>query len=373
MSLLVTGVGKVTGVATSTNNGLMRWDGTTGELAQDSIWKLTDAGNLKADSGSIEVTSPSGDHTFLFNDTGAFYDGVELGTGGQGSGDVVGPLNSVDYRVPTFDGATGKLLRQSLVSIGPTGDCLGMTSLAVDNIFINGQIVEAAINTDLVLQSTGTGRVHVNGVTVDVNQNMDTSGDITMYDGDLLLSGGDATIEEGALYFHTLTGGYTISHKSDNEGKSIQEYRNKLGVRVGWFGFGSSGDTDWTMRNEQVNGDIEMMPQNADGTGSLKVWGYTQMGANHGAPKIKMKKLTTTMPAQGDSVSVSHGLTGIKILGVTVLCASSGNYGIPPDYRWNAGFQYDFYQHSSNIVIINTNNGANVVGDPVRILITYEE
>ena len=38
---------------------------------------------------------------------------ANLGSGGGGSGDVVGPASSVDLSIPVFDGTTGKLLKDA--------------------------------------------------------------------------------------------------------------------------------------------------------------------------------------------------------------------------------------------------------------------
>jgi hypothetical protein len=40
-----------------------------------------------------------------------------LETGGGGTGDVVGPAGAVDRNIPVFDGVTGKLIRDSGVSM----------------------------------------------------------------------------------------------------------------------------------------------------------------------------------------------------------------------------------------------------------------
>jgi hypothetical protein len=54
--------GNVVGPASSTDNALVRWDGTTGELVQNSNATLTDAGNL-AVTGTATASNLSGTNT----------------------------------------------------------------------------------------------------------------------------------------------------------------------------------------------------------------------------------------------------------------------------------------------------------------------
>lgn len=51
------------------------------------------------------------------------------GGGGSGSGDVVGPASSTDNAVARFDSTTGKLIQNSTVIVGDTGDVTGLGTL----------------------------------------------------------------------------------------------------------------------------------------------------------------------------------------------------------------------------------------------------
>lgn len=102
--------------------------------------------------------------------------------------------------------------------------------------------------------------------------------------------------------------------------------------------------------------------------------GYTRLGTvTEDAPRIKMKKISTTSPAVSSLKSVAHGLTDSKILGVQVLL-DYGSGRIPPSYIDVAGYEYNIQVQFGNIVLINKNgNSNNIGGKPVTILITYEE
>ncbi len=107
---------------------------------------------------------------------------------------------------------------------------------------------------------------------------------------------------------------------------------------------------------------------------NTQVSGYTRLGErSEGAPAIKMKKFTITMPGtQGATIFVSHGLTQTKIISITAV-ATVGNFEIP------AGFLQSGYQFTVNAdngrIAVNTIAGqsANILNTPVKVLVTYEE
>ena len=142
-----TGSGDIVGPQSSTDNALMRWNLTTGLLAQDSGVILTDANamsgltqlnvdNIRINGNTVIATDTNGD-LFLEADTGQ----VRLGTAqlkwpnsdsvansvlvsdGTGNlsfeigfqGDVDGPASSSDNGLCRFDGITGKLIQNSTV------------------------------------------------------------------------------------------------------------------------------------------------------------------------------------------------------------------------------------------------------------------
>lgn len=66
---------------------------------------------------------------------------------GSGLGDVVGPASATDSAVARFDATTGKLLQNSPVTIGDTGNVAGVANLTATSATINGaaDAVEQAI------------------------------------------------------------------------------------------------------------------------------------------------------------------------------------------------------------------------------------
>lgn len=52
---------------------------------------------------------------------------------GSGSGDVVGPVSSVDNRIPRFNGTTGKLIQGSALTLDDSGNLTGVRSIVITN------------------------------------------------------------------------------------------------------------------------------------------------------------------------------------------------------------------------------------------------
>jgi len=76
----------------------------------------------------------------------------------SGFGDVSGPASSTDNAIARFDGTTGKLLQNSVVTIDDAGETAGMTQLDVDNIQINGNTIASTdTNGEIILSPDGTG------------------------------------------------------------------------------------------------------------------------------------------------------------------------------------------------------------------------
>ena len=327
-----------------------------------------------------DVTPYSSDGNILvWNATSSMWENRTLGSGG----DVVGPSSSVDNRVVRWDGTTGKLIQDNgAVLISDSGDVLGVTSLEVDSLFLDLNQISTPTNNDLWLTTTGTGDLNFDGVIINPTQDISevnslAVGNLSIYRSNIDAIGTNVDIDLSP----TGTGKVEINSKlnindhlyftSDN-GKNIQSYYKKDGTRVGWAGYGSSGTNTWSLRNEFVDGDIGFHPRNANGVGIITNDAFTKLGEY--APAIKYKKLTGTMGAtEGASVTIAHGLTGAKILDISVMVASSSNYAMPSKFTTNVGFQFEYYAHGTHLVIINHASGSEyVMGKPFRALITYE-
>ena len=110
------------------------------------------------------------------------------------------------------------------------------------------------------------------------------------------------------------------------------------------------------------------------GNGNAVIPGFTKLGSEASAPKIKMKELALTSDANsGGITSIAHDLTQSKILSVSIFINATTGNDIPPNSSYTS-FKYDYYVSSSAIYIQNiSGNDTNIKGRPVRILITYKE
>jgi hypothetical protein len=100
--------------------------------------------------------------------------------------------------------------------------------------------------------------------------------------------------------------------------------------------------------------------------------GYTTLGT--GNPAVKLAKFTgTTASTQGGSVTVAHGLTGSKILGVSCGVAFTTNAYMTPGLTTIAGYEFNCYVDGTNINVINkTANSANILSKSFVCMIIYE-
>lgn len=136
--------GNVDGPASATDNALVRFDGTTGKLIQNSVGILTDAGSLSGIAATLKAgTATAGTAPLKFTagtnltapEAGAVeYDGTILSyTDGTATRRpiVTGPASAVDNAITRFDGVTGKILQSSVGVIGDTGIVTGLTSIGL--------------------------------------------------------------------------------------------------------------------------------------------------------------------------------------------------------------------------------------------------
>jgi hypothetical protein len=116
---------------------------------QQSVVALDDSGNLTGLasitlSGNIVVSG-----TVDGRDVSALGATVDSLVAGGGSGDVVGPSSATDNRLTRFDGTTGKLIQQSLVTVDDSGNVSGVAALSMSgSITVSGTVDGRDVSTD---------------------------------------------------------------------------------------------------------------------------------------------------------------------------------------------------------------------------------
>lgn len=357
------------------DNKIFRYTGTAGSYSEISSTVVL---------GSTMTTAYRGDRGLI-----AYEHSQEEHASGDGVGDVIGPIDSIDYRVPTFDGYDGKLLRQSPVSISDAGIMLGVTNMIIDDLVYDGNsISRTGVGGSIVFTDTVTGITSDDGSYIAVMDGVMTFFDLTRdrfyidpteiklvsIDGSKAL-----TVDNGGIAIDgTLNIRANAPHISiqKDDGKGIIEWRSTEGVRTGWFGKGASGDTDMSWRNEQDgSANIQLMPMDGNGLGIIENWGYTKLGGEN-TVAIKMKKITGTTSASSTGViNINHGLTADKILTINgvieIIVVGDSNIFIPLQYEGGgANYDWDLYFDETKVYVINA--GSMITSSSVKLLITYE-
>jgi hypothetical protein len=132
---------KSTGAASSTDNAIVRFDGATGKIIQNSLVIIDDAGAITGVTGltvngvstlgpasNVKITGGTNGQVLTTDGTGSL---SWTSVSGGGGGDVSGPATTVtDNAVVRFDATTGKLIQGSSVIISDAGAVTGVTTLA---------------------------------------------------------------------------------------------------------------------------------------------------------------------------------------------------------------------------------------------------
>lgn len=151
---VATASGDIVGPVASTDNAIVRWNGTTGQVIQNSGITVADGAsgtlsgtntgdqnlfstiavsgqsNVVADSTTDTLTLVAGSNITITTD--ASTDSITINSTASGSGDVVGPASSTDNALVRFDSTTGKLIQNGTITQSDTGDLAAVNSIALD-------------------------------------------------------------------------------------------------------------------------------------------------------------------------------------------------------------------------------------------------
>jgi hypothetical protein len=173
----------VVSVAGNTNlNGITDWLVGDWAVFNGSIWQKVDntetVTSVNGQTGAVVLTTTNiAEGTNLYYTDARARASVSAGTGISYNsttgvitnaspslgGDVVGPASATDNAVARFDTTTGKLLQNSVVTVGDTGAVSGVTTLAASTS-VTTPIVQATNSAGLALRnSAGTTQISMGG------------------------------------------------------------------------------------------------------------------------------------------------------------------------------------------------------------------
>jgi hypothetical protein len=171
----------VVDVAGTTNlNGITDWQIGDWVIFNGSVWQKVDntdaVSSVNGQTGTVVLTTTNiNEGTNLYYTDARARASVSAGTGISYNsstgvitnsspslgGDVVGPSTATDNAVARYDSTTGKLLQNSVVTVGDTGAVAGVTTLAASTS-VTTPIVQATNSGGLALKnSAGTTQMSV--------------------------------------------------------------------------------------------------------------------------------------------------------------------------------------------------------------------
>jgi len=322
---VVTGAfnGDVVGPATSTNNAIVTFDGTTGKVIKDNSGATISAGVITATgfsgplNGSVGATTPStvvatqvditaqGDLRLQDTTGGQFVAlqapgtiatsytltlPVDDGTSGQAlitdgsgvlswstaaSGDVYGPASATDNAIARYDGTTGKIIQNSAVTIADDG----------------ATVIDAnSTSAGLRITQVGTG----NALLVEDSANPDTTPTVITADGNVVV-GNDTSltyltgVQPKIQVNSTGISGIGISRWNAGVATNALTFLKSRGATIGDFTSVASGDFTGSINfygadgtagilSSQISAQVDGTPGTGDMPGRL-VFSTTADGA----------------------------------------------------------------------------------------------
>lgn len=384
---------------TSTNNETIKDDKLprSRDLMQKSV-AVTSYGAFHEIAGNFDYHTKA---HLLLKETGGGYPTIRMiGTVSTPandrfwdiSGDVFGATVNDDYLFMSYGGT------QTGFAISPNSKA----SIGLLQNTSNLHIHEPAAGTATLLKMTnGTiGSLTTDGLDIGIN-NFGNAYMINQEGGSIGISSGgggitvrDANVGIGNPLVSATTGKLEVFHNTNNVATTphINLHTNN-NASNGMIRMESSNGSRYfgqyfnvnsaTPANNFVSFDYNGSTPILDmqGNGNVKVSGFTTLGNDPAAPKIKMKKFTgNTALTDGASIEILHGLGNSKIVSMNLMVNYSGAAYVKENYTV-AGYECNTYLGlglvnflGEVIYIVNkSGNSANILNKPYKLIVTYEE
>ena len=292
------GGGDVNGPATSTDHGVARWDGTSGQLLRDSSVTLSDAAGLAgvtsltlqgattANVLSILPNAATAAHvltlpatqgsagTFLSNDGAGHLSWASP----AGGGNVTGPGSSTSTAIARYNGTTGTVIQNSGVTIDGSNNIAGAGNTSVSALTLRG-----ATSGTVALQAAATTAAQ----TLTLPAAAASAGQFLSNDG------------TGLLSWSSPAGGGNVTGPGSSTSTAIARY---------------NGTTGTVIQNSGVTIDGS---NNIAGAGGVSASGLTLRGATSGTVALQAGATTAsqtlTLPTSAASAGqfLSNDGTGL--------------------------------------------------------------
>jgi hypothetical protein len=129
---------------------------TTQSVDLSEVWKQLQALQVVPPSqldalttgAAILYGNGSGGFSNVIIGSGVSFTSGTLSATSTGTGDVVGPASSTDNAIARFNLTTGKLLQNSVIIVGDTGNITGVNALTAESLVVNNNATLGSSNTD---------------------------------------------------------------------------------------------------------------------------------------------------------------------------------------------------------------------------------
>lgn len=325
---------------------------STGVDTLDGAWTIR--GNAV---DLFRVAYAGGDTTFagVVDADGYKQDGVlyDLSTFSTGSGDLVGPASATDNAIARFDSTTGKLVQNSEVLIGDTGnitmgslDTIDGRDVSVDGTKLDGITAGASVSS---VAASGT-----DGIDIDSGSPVTTSGTITL--------GINAT----NLFAHLMSSAATVTPVAADSLliSDASDSGNVKDVLVSNFMLALSGSDNAIYKKDGTTGQAEASgitiddSNNISGAGTINghsiIAGSGAFLTTDGAQTVTNKDIQPRETVVNTSVTVDAGLYDRVVL--TGTSSSPLSIGAPTGTFANGKkLEFAINQHGSSAFTLNWN------------------
>lgn len=279
-------------------------------------------------------------------------------------GDVVGPASSTDNAVARFDSTTGKLLQNSVVTVGDTGNMAG-----VANLNVSGTTTLAAALTGPLKAASGVVSASAVNLTSEVTgvlpvANGGTNSNAALNNNRVMQSSGGAVVEAAAI---------TASRALISDSNGIPTHATTTSTEIGYVN-GVTSSIQTQLDGKQATGNyITALTSDvtASGPGSAaatiaagavslakmaNLAANSIIGNNTGSPATPLALTATQTTAMLNNFVGDSGAGGTKGL---VPAPASGDAG---KFLTGAGVFADMPTTNGEINLINNPNAANSIG-----------